>query len=172
MRWPTCRSSGREFTAPLVSLRRRGLGEQHCTRRAEEHPAQQPLFSDLSAYILKLRNAQHGSSNGTAVGTTEPASKKRKIEGGETTSAAHNGATKNGAWADAGVSADYVVPDTSFAVPQRKKFALEITADGLRARAEGQGAVEFGIAFADIGKGITHGTHRTLASLDDATRKR
>ncbi|KAF2142659.1 uncharacterized protein K452DRAFT_350945 [Aplosporella prunicola CBS 121167] len=115
----------------------------------EEDPAQQPLFSDLSAYILKLRNAQHGS-NGTAASNTEPASKKRKIEGGETTNAAHNGATNNGAWADAGVSADYVVPDTSFAVPQRKKFALEIMADGLRARTAGQGAVEFGIGFADI----------------------
>ncbi|KAF4535726.1 putative negative regulator of dna transposition protein [Lasiodiplodia theobromae] len=125
-----------------------------------ESPQHQPLFSSISSYILQLRQNPPPSTlatNGaTASRTDEPATKKRKIEGGAEAAA---GAGTIGAWTNSAAGADFTLPDVSFSIPQRKKLHLQLVAasgagdssgGGLRACSGGGANVEFGIGFRDV----------------------
>lgn len=99
------------------------------------------------------------ATNGaTASRTDEPATKKRKIEGGAEAAA---GAGTIGAWTNSAAGADFTLPDVSFSIPQRKKLHLQLVAasgagdssgGGLRACSGGGANVEFGIGFRDVGE--------------------
>lgn len=85
------------------------------------------------------------------------ASKKRKRE----SDGPEEGAA--GGWADAGAAACFSTKDVSFSIPQRKKLTLELVAlvaDKSNHRTSGirvvgaDGNVEFGIAWANVGKSV------------------
>jgi hypothetical protein len=77
----------------------------------------------------------------------EPAAKKRKLQNGD---AAARPAPVADLTAD--VPLHFSMQDVSFAIPQRKKLALEVTAAGgyVRARNQSSKAIEFGIAMGKI----------------------
>ncbi|KAF1921860.1 hypothetical protein BDU57DRAFT_564022, partial [Ampelomyces quisqualis] len=108
--------------------RRRG----HADRAPDEHPAQTDLFRAISSHILS--RASHPSS-------AAPAAKKRKLDAGTPASSASLASRTATAWRS--------YPGVSFAVPQRKKFTLELldsTDGGIRA-VGADGSVEFSIAW-------------------------
>ncbi|KAF2117964.1 hypothetical protein BDV96DRAFT_517802 [Lophiotrema nucula] len=107
----------------------------------DQNPTQSTLFRDISTYIL----------NQPPQDTTEPASKKRKLE--------DSNGTQNGVAAAAGGAGSLTgkawrtYPGVSFSIPQRKKFTLELVAEkaGGAIRAVGAaGNTEFGIAWKDV----------------------
>ena len=103
-----------------------------------------PLFQDIASYVSGLKNAQPPAGEETA----SQASKKRKIDG----SAASAGSA-SGAWADRSARPDFVAPDVSFSIPQRKKLRLECIGSksgGLRA-VSAAGDLEFGLSWENIG---------------------
>lgn len=77
----------------------------------------------------------------------EPAAKKRKLQNGDS-------AAQHAPVADltADVPLHFSMQDVSFAIPQRKKLTLEMTAAGgfLRTRNQSSKAIEFGIAIGKI----------------------
>lgn len=77
-----------------------------------------------------------------------PAVKKRKLQNGDTP-----GSTQS-ADVDADTSLQFYMPDVSFAIPQRKKLTLEVTAGRgyLRARNQATKEVEFGVSMDRIRK--------------------
>jgi hypothetical protein len=108
---------------------------------ADQNPTQSTLFRDISTYIL----------NHTSQTPEEPASKKRKL-------AAESNGTPNGHAAAAASLASSAVkawrsyPGVSFAIPQRKKFTLELLdkKDGGVRAVGADGNVEFAIAWRDV----------------------
>lgn len=70
--------------------------------------------------------------------------KKRKLQNGNATSAQSSGDLK------ADTLLQFYMQDVSFAVPQRKKLTLEITAGFLRARNQTSKEVEFGVHLDNI----------------------
>lgn len=76
--------------------------------------------------------------------------KKRKLEGNNSISGSLPSTSIHDLKADSPLQ--FYVQDVSFAVPQRKKLTLEMTAAGgyLRARNQTSKEVEFGIAVKDI----------------------
>ncbi|KAF2642387.1 Rtt106-domain-containing protein [Massarina eburnea CBS 473.64] len=104
----------------------------------DQNPTQSTLFRDISTYIM----------NQTSQQTSEPASKKRKVED---SNGAQNGAAA--ALASTAVKAWRSYPGTSFSIPQRKKFTLELVENkkdgGIRAIGA-DGSVEFGIPWRDV----------------------
>lgn len=106
----------------------------------ESNPTQSTLFRDISTYIL----------NQASQPSAEPAAKKRKIE---PPAATRTGAPSSGAsLASSATKAWRSYPGVSFAIPQRKKFTLELLDKrdgGIRAVAADSN-VEFSIAWKDV----------------------
>lgn len=72
-----------------------------------------------------------------------PAAKKRKIENGQPQVTVQSSADLK----DPNAPVQFYVQDVSFAIPQRKKLMLEITASGgLRARNQATKDIEFGVS--------------------------
>lgn len=102
----------------------------------DENPTQGDLFRDISTFII----------NQTSQPSTEPAAKKRKLE--ESNGAAKSGGSLVSSFTKAWRS----YPGVSFAIPQRKKFILELLDKqngGIRATGT-DGSVEFSIAWKDV----------------------
>jgi hypothetical protein len=103
------------------------------------------LFQDISAYVLQLRQT-YGATLEVA---ERPASKKRKVE-----NAPSNGVKLEDAQSGKAEKAGPMllnIGEVSFTVPQRKKFTLEFTGQGLVAKTAG-GDLAFGVQFKDIRK--------------------
>ena len=85
--------------------------------------------------------------------TTEPASKKRKID--ESTQNGEVTSGSRGELANTSIKALKSYPAVSFSCPQRKKLTLELVAGkqngGIRALGA-DGSFEFGIAWKDVGE--------------------
>lgn len=110
------------------------------------------LTTDISKYVTSLRKSltsEFAPQRPIAQSSATPQSKKRKLEDGS----AVNGSSGTQKWADSSLTADHVVGDVSFSIPQRKKLKLEwISGPQGGARALGaDGAVEFGCGWGDIG---------------------
>lgn len=112
--------------------------------RVDQNPTQTTLFRDISTYIL----------NQTSQISTEPASKKRKLD---YSNGAQNGAAGGGLFS-AEHKAWRSYPGVSFSLPQRKKFTLELVLNKKEGGIRGVGAdgkVEFGIAWKDVGEPLS-----------------
>ncbi|KAF1995064.1 Rtt106-domain-containing protein [Amniculicola lignicola CBS 123094] len=108
----------------------------------DQNPTQSTLFRDISTYIL----------NQTSQSTTEPASKKRKIED---SNGAQNGATSGGlgSLVNPAAKAWRTYTGVSFSIPQRKKLTLELLDNKKDGGIRGVGAdgnIEFSIAWKDV----------------------
>lgn len=111
-------------------------------------PQYSSLFEDLARYTSSLRtsSATPKPVQPVRVVHDEPAAKKRKIENGSA-----NGISAEGAQSLADLKThptlQFYMQDVSFAVPQRKKLTLELTAGNkyLRARNQMSKEVEFGV---------------------------
>ncbi|KAE8147292.1 hypothetical protein BDV25DRAFT_160692 [Aspergillus avenaceus] len=101
------------------------------------------LFEDIAKYTSSLL-ARNASAPIQPVQTTTdgPAAKKRKLQNGDTV-----GQSQSSGDLKADTSLQFYMQDVSFAVPQRKKLTLEITAGRgfLRARNQTSKEIEFGI---------------------------
>ncbi|KAL2810584.1 histone chaperone rtt106 [Aspergillus granulosus] len=111
-------------------------------------PQHAPLFEDIARYTSNLRMTTATTIPPVQVPVHDgPAAKKRKIENG----AAAVGGTPGGAQSLADLKThgelQFYMQDVSFAIPQRKKLTLEITAGKkfLRARNQASKEVEFGV---------------------------
>ncbi|KAI4612480.1 hypothetical protein J4E80_007214 [Alternaria sp. BMP 0032] len=106
----------------------------------DQNPTQSTLFRDISTYIL----------NQASQPAAEPATKKRKIE---ESVAPQNGASKTGgSLTSTSTKAIKTYPAVSVAIPQRKKFTLELLdkKDGGIRAIGANGNVEFAIAWKDV----------------------
>ncbi|TLD19024.1 Rtt106-domain-containing protein [Venturia nashicola] len=109
------------------------------------------LASDLSSYVFSLRKTLTSNAlpqQSIAQGLAIPQSKKRKLEDG----GAVNGSSDTQGWANQSRTADHIVGDVSFSIPQRKKLKLEwLSGAQGGARALGaDGGVEFGCGWGDV----------------------
>ena len=109
-----------------------------------QNPYSTPLFHNISTYVLSLKRSLTLPQN---VDNVAPASKKRKLD----VPASNNGTSGGQGWADKTTRAAYAMPDVSFSVPVRKKMRLEWVPGGLRA-VNGEGEIDFGVAWANIGQ--------------------
>ncbi|KAL4900581.1 hypothetical protein BDW74DRAFT_161727 [Aspergillus multicolor] len=105
-------------------------------------PQHVPLFEDIARYTSSLRTRNANPVQPIQVVRDEPAAKKRKLEIGTGTEGAQSLAdlkTHN--------ALQFYMQDVSFAMPQRKKLTLEVTAGNkyLRARNQTSKEVEFGV---------------------------
>ncbi|KAL2857751.1 hypothetical protein BJY01DRAFT_202020 [Aspergillus pseudoustus] len=112
-------------------------------------PQHAPLFEDIARYTSSLRTRNATPIQPVQVPVHDgPAAKKRKIENG---AAAAAGGSPGGAQSLADLKThgelQFYMQDVSFAIPQRKKLTLEITAEKkfLRARNQASKEVEFGV---------------------------
>lgn len=116
-------------------------------------PQHTPLFEDLARYTSSLlsRTAKTASLPLVPPPSEGPAAKKRKIQNGEPEVTAQAPVDIKG---DAPIQ--FYMQDISFAIPQRKKLTLEVTAGTryLRARNQATKEVEFGIPMDRIRKFI------------------
>ncbi|KAL5042267.1 histone chaperone rtt106 [Aspergillus fruticulosus] len=107
-------------------------------------PQHFPLFEDIARYISSLRTRNADFVQPTQVVHHEPPAKKRKLEDG-------TGSGASGAQSLADMKThkalQFYMQDVSFAMPQRKKLTLEVTAGNkyLRARNQTSKEVEFGV---------------------------
>lgn len=110
---------------------------------ADQNPKQLTLFRDISTYIL----------NQASQPLAEPASKKRKLEEGNSSNGAQTASAGAVSLLSAATKAWRQYPAVSFSIPQRKKFTLELvdTKDGGIRAVGADGNVEFGIAWKDVG---------------------
>ncbi|KAL3455694.1 histone chaperone rtt106 [Aspergillus heterothallicus] len=114
-------------------------------------PQHAPLFEDIARYTSSLRTRAANSVQPVQVPVHDgPAAKKRKIENGAAAVAAADGtAGVAQSLADLKTHGElqFYMQDVSFAIPQRKKLMLEITAgkEFLRARNQASKEVEFGV---------------------------
>ncbi|KAL6706127.1 hypothetical protein ACN47E_006043 [Coniothyrium glycines] len=109
----------------------------------DQNPAQSTLFRDISTYMLS-------QAPQPAHPPAEPAAKKRKLEA---SAGATNGlSTSNGSIASADHKAWRSYPGVSFAIPQRKKFTLELLdrKDGGIRAVGANGSVEFALPWTDV----------------------
>lgn len=110
-------------------------------------PQHGALFQDIAQYTSSLQSRLRASQNEPSQpGTIDlPLAKKRKLENGAAATTSVD-SSKN-------APVEFYVQDISFAVPQRKKLTLELTAAGgyLRARNKASQNIEFGIPLQDIG---------------------
>ncbi|KAJ5678674.1 hypothetical protein N7462_006918 [Penicillium macrosclerotiorum] len=108
-------------------------------------PQHTPLFEDLARYTCTLlaRTANTASLPLVPPPSDGPAAKKRKIQNGDSGETAQASVDVKGV--DDAVQ--FYVQDVSFAMPQRKKLTLEVTAGRryLRARNQTTKEVEFGV---------------------------
>ncbi|KAF2845732.1 Rtt106-domain-containing protein, partial [Plenodomus tracheiphilus IPT5] len=106
----------------------------------DQNPAQSTLFRDISTFILDQQSQP----------AAEPAAKKRKLE--EPSSADNSAPPAGGSLLSASSKAWRSYPGISFAIPQRKKFTLELLdkKDGGIRAVGASGTVEFAIAWKDV----------------------
>ncbi|CAN9469308.1 unnamed protein product [Alternaria alternata] len=106
----------------------------------DQNPAQSTLFRDISTYIL----------NQTSQPAAEPATKKRKIE--ESNPPQNGASASGGSLTSTATKAFKTYPAVSVAIPQRKKFTLELLdkKDGGIRAIGANGNVEFAIAWKDV----------------------
>ncbi|PYH82047.1 Rtt106-domain-containing protein [Aspergillus uvarum CBS 121591] len=115
----------------------------------EHTPQYAPLFEDVAKYTSSLLARSVANARVQpieAVSDDGPAAKKRKTQnGGDGHTAAAAQQSPGDLKTDAPLQ--FYMQDVSFAVPQRKKLTLEITAGGgfLRARNQTSKEVEFGV---------------------------
>ncbi|PKY04049.1 Rtt106-domain-containing protein [Aspergillus campestris IBT 28561] len=111
-------------------------------------PQYKPLFEDIARYTSSLQ-ARTASApivqpviETAAAATDSPAAKKRKLQNGDVT-----GTAQSSVDVKSSAPLQFYMQDVSFAIPQRKKLTLEITAGSgiLRARNQASKEVEFGI---------------------------
>ncbi|KAK5796724.1 hypothetical protein VI817_006008 [Penicillium citrinum] len=107
-----------------------------------------PLFEDLARYTSSLlaRPAPVTTTLPLAPAPSDgPASKKRKIQNGDLSAGNEVHAPVDVKSSDATVQ--FYISDVSFAIPQRKKFTLEVTAGQsvLRARNQATKEIDFGV---------------------------
>jgi hypothetical protein len=108
----------------------------------ENTPQHVPLFEDIAKYTSSLL-ARHANPPSQLVEADEgPAAKKRKLQNGNV-----EGNTQSTGDVKAEASLQFYMQDVSFAMPQRKKLTLEVTAGrgSLRARNQSSKEVEFGV---------------------------
>ncbi|OKL59116.1 Histone chaperone rtt106 [Talaromyces atroroseus] len=125
-------------------------------------PQHGALFQDIAQYTSGLQaqlqqqhqqqqqQRQYQTAQSAATSEKQPAIKKRKLETDQSTSTSLPSVQD----LKADSPLQFFVQDVSFAVPQRKKLTLEMTAAGghgyLRARNQTSKGVEFGIPIKDI----------------------
>lgn len=115
-------------------------------------PQHTPLFEDIARYTSSLlaRPATAGATTTLPLvqSSDGPAAKKRKIQNGDSAGAVQ--APVDVKSSDAVVQ--IYIQDVSFAIPQRKKFTLEVTAGQsvLRARNQATKEVDFGVPMDQI----------------------
>ncbi|RAK98382.1 putative negative regulator of DNA transposition (Rtt106) [Aspergillus ibericus CBS 121593] len=105
-------------------------------------PQHVPLFEDIAKYTTSLlARTATGPVRPVEVVSDGPALKKRKLQNGDATKTQSPGDVK------ADTPLQFYMQDVSFAVPQRKKLTLEVTAGHgfLRARNQTSKEVEFGV---------------------------
>jgi hypothetical protein len=103
------------------------------------------LFEDLARYTSSLQARAASTTLPIVLPPTDgPAAKKRKIQNGTSMGTAQASVSLK----DAPVQC--YVQDISFAMPQRKKLTLEVTAGYLRTRNQATKEVEFGIPMDQI----------------------
>jgi len=115
-------------------------------------PQHGELFQDIAQYTSNLQSrvqtqsSNEGNISNQQAAVEQPLAKKRKLENGKT-------ATTTTSIDDKDAPLQFYAQDISFAVPQRKKLTLEISAAGgfLRARNQVSKNIEFGVALQDIG---------------------
>ncbi|KAL4741705.1 histone chaperone rtt106 [Aspergillus similis] len=102
------------------------------------------LFEDIARYTSSLRTRNANSVQPVQVVRDEPAAKKRKIENGTESG---TGGAQSAVDLKTHKALQFYMQDVSFAMPQRKKLTLEITAGNryLRARNQTSKEVEFGV---------------------------
>lgn len=102
------------------------------------------LFEDIARYTSSLRTRNANSVQPIQVAYDEPAAKKRKLENG---TGHETGGAQSLADLKTHKALQFYMLDVSFAMPQRKKLTLEITAGNkyLRARNQTSKEVEFGV---------------------------
>ncbi|KAJ5992970.1 hypothetical protein N7451_008694 [Penicillium sp. IBT 35674x] len=108
-------------------------------------PYHEPLFKDLARYTSSLLAGAVTTTSLPFVPppSNGPAAKKRKIENGQPQVTVQSSADLK----DPNAPVQFYVQDVSFAIPQRKKLMLEITASGgLRARNQATKEIEFGVS--------------------------
>lgn len=112
-------------------------------------PQHGPLFQDIARYTCSLSARTQNPLPQPARPEEEHVIKKRKLQNGD---ALRSSAPESDLAADSPLY--FYVQDVSFAVPQRKKLALEMTAAGgyLRARNQASKEIEFGLAMGKIRK--------------------
>ncbi|BCS24695.1 putative negative regulator of DNA transposition (Rtt106) [Aspergillus puulaauensis] len=106
-------------------------------------PQYVPLFEDIARYTSSLRTRSANPVQPIEVVNNDgPVAKKRKIENGAT-----GAGTQSLADLKTHKALQFYMQDVSFAIPQRKKLTLELTAGNkyLRARNQTSKEVEFGI---------------------------
>ncbi|KAL4808543.1 histone chaperone rtt106 [Aspergillus unguis] len=117
----------------------------------ESSPHYIPLFEDLARYTSSLRTKSANSNSNPkpvqpiqVVHDDEPTAKKRKIDNANGIT---NGTAPGGADLKTHKALQFYMQDVSFAIPQRKKLTLEVTAGNkyLRARNQTSKEVEFGV---------------------------
>ncbi|PWY76220.1 putative negative regulator of DNA transposition [Aspergillus heteromorphus CBS 117.55] len=111
-------------------------------------PQHAPLFEDIAKYTSSLLDRTANSSAQTVELVSDgPAMKKRKLQNGD---APANAQSPGDLKAD--MPLQFYMQDVSFAMPQRKKLTLEITAQHgfLRARNQTSKEVEFGVPLGKI----------------------
>ncbi|KAL6235173.1 histone chaperone rtt106 [Aspergillus navahoensis] len=103
-----------------------------------------PLFEDIARYTSSLRTRNANSVQPIQIIHDEPAAKKRKLENG---TGSGTGSAQSLADLKTRKALQFYMQDVSFAMPQRKKLTLEVTAGNkyLRARNQTSKEVEFGV---------------------------
>ncbi|KAL4779100.1 histone chaperone rtt106 [Aspergillus varians] len=109
-------------------------------------PQHIPLFEDIARYTSGLRTRNASPVQPIQAVNDGPVTKKRKIENGTRTETGTGGA-QSLADLKTHEALQFYMQDVSFAMPQRKKLTLEITAGKkyLRARNQTSKGVEFGV---------------------------
>ena len=128
-------------------------------------PQYAPLFEDIARYTTSLlarndanRTPQHHHNNHTnntvpiEANDDGPAAKKRKLQQQNGDAPGKANANANAQDLKTESSLQFSMPDVSFAIPQRKKLTLEVTAGNgyLRARNQTSKEVEFGVSMDKI----------------------
>ncbi|KAL3489183.1 hypothetical protein BJX62DRAFT_163710 [Aspergillus germanicus] len=111
-------------------------------------PQHAPLFEDIARYTSSLRTRNANNAQPVQVPVHDgPAAKKRKIENGAPAAGSVDGGAQSLADLKTHGELQFYMQDVSFAIPQRKKLTLEVTAGKkfLRARNQASKVVEFGV---------------------------
>ncbi|KAF7116375.1 hypothetical protein CNMCM5793_004619 [Aspergillus hiratsukae] len=140
------RSATKTLSASVPAIEDAFAAEPSLKKRVydaiENTPQYVPLFDDIAKYTSSLL-ARHANPPTQVLETDEgPAAKKRKLQNGNVA-----GSTQSPGDVKAETSLQFYMQDVSFAIPQRKKLTLEVTAGRgfLRARNQTSKEVEFGV---------------------------